>query len=137
MEAELVHLREELAEARGLREVAEKERQEAVRLLQEALRKAADNERGRETAVEDGVVNVENSDKDKDIVEHKTENGCEVAPNERLVNGSEKSGNCETNGLENAANDGSVSKCAAVREDMIERESLVSSSSSSFFADTL
>ena len=34
MEAELVHLREELTEARGLREVAERERQEAVRLLQ-------------------------------------------------------------------------------------------------------
>jgi len=123
LEAELVHLREELAEARGLREVAEKERQEAVRLLQEALRKAADNERGREAEAEDEVVKVENSD--KDIVEHKIENGCEVAPNERLVNGSEKSGNCETNGLENAANDGNVSKCVAVREDLIERESLV------------
>ena len=34
LEAELVHLREELTEARGLREVAERERQEAVRLLQ-------------------------------------------------------------------------------------------------------
>ena len=55
-----------------MREVAEKERQEAVRLLQEALRKAAENERGREAAVEDEVV-VENSGKDKDIVEHKTE----------------------------------------------------------------
>lgn len=130
LEAELVHLREELAEARGLREAAERERQEAVRLLQEALRKAAASEReaNNGVAVEDEVVNgsprtgQENSDKDK--VEHRTENGCEVAPNGCLVNGSEKSGTCESKGL---ANDASVSKCAVVseRQDLVEQQALV------------
>ena len=74
-----------------MREAAERERQEAVRLLQEALRKAAASEReaNNGVAIEDEVVNgsprpgQENSDKDK--VEHRTENGCEVAPNECLV----------------------------------------------------
>jgi len=127
LEAELVHLREELAEARGLREAAERERQETVRLLQEALRRAAACER--EPAVEDEVVagspRLAQENSDKEIVEHKTENGCEVAPNGRLVNGSEKSATCESNGLEN---DGSVSKCVAIaeRQDLVEREALVS-----------
>ena len=117
-----------------MREAAERERQEAVRLLQEALRKAAASEReaNNGVAVEDEVVNgsprlgQENSDKDK--VEHRTENGCEVAPNGCLVNGSEKSGTCESKGL---ANDASVSKCAVVseRQDLVEQQALVSQSS--------
>ena len=119
-----------------MREAAERERQEAVRLLQEALRKAAASEReataNNGVAVEDEVVNgsprtgQENSDKDK--VEHRTENGCEVAPNGCLVNGSEKSGTCESNGL---ANDASGSKCALVseRQDLVEQQALVSQSS--------
>ena len=136
LEAELVHLREELAEARGLREAAERERQETVRLLQEALRRAAACER--EPAVEDEVVagspRLAQENSDKEIVEHKTENGCEVAPNGRLVNGSEKSATCESNGLEN---DGSVSKCVAIAEkqDLVEREALVSPSQ--ILADTM
>lgn len=127
LEAELVHLREELAEARGLREAAERERQEAVRLLQEALRKAAANKIEEEAAVEDVLGSPRLAEENSDIVEHKSENGCEDAPNGRLVNGSQKSGTRESNGLENMANDESASKCVAVpeRQDLVEREALV------------
>jgi len=122
LEAELVHLREELSEALGLREAAERERQEAVRLLQEALRKADRNERPVE---DEGVAGSPRLlPENKDIVEHKTENGCEegASANGGLVNGSGKSGTCESNELPN-----DVSHCVALaeRQDMVERQALV------------
>ena len=125
MEAELVHLREELSEALGLREAAERERQEAVRLLQEALRKADKNERPVEDELVAGSPRL--APENKDIVEHKTENGCEegASANGGLVNGSEKSGTCESKELPN-----DVSNCVALaeRQDMVERQALVSPS---------
>ena len=125
LEAELVHLREELAEARGLREAAQRERQEAVRLLQEALRKADKNERAVDDEVAAGSPRLSPENSDKDIVEHKTENGCEEGASANLVNGSEKSETCESKGLANGA-----SNCVALadRQDMVERQALVSPS---------
>jgi len=122
LEAELVHLREELAEARGLREAAQRERQEAVRLLQEALRKADKNEKAIEDEMVAGSPRLSPENSDKDIVEHKTENGCEEGASANLVNGSEKSETCESKGL---ANDASNCVALADRQDMVERQALV------------
>ena len=126
MEAELVHLREELAEARGLREAAERERQEAVRLLQEALRKADKNERALDDEMVSGSPRLSPENSDKDIVEHKTENGCEGGASANLgLNGSEKSDTCESKEL---ANDASNCVALAERQDMVERQAVVSPS---------
>merc|ERR1711971_64159 len=98
------------------------ERQEAVRLLQEALRKADKNERPVDDEVVAGSLRL--APENKDIVEHKTENGCEegASANGGLVNGSGKSGTCESNELPN-----DVSHCVALaeRQDMVERQALV------------
>ena len=122
MEAELLHLREELAEARGLREAAERERQEAVRLLQEALRKAAEAKMVDSNGAGEGIeigksscqrLSEENSD--KDTFEHKNENGCEVAGNGFNV--------AEVDEGERK----DFSKCAERRRDPVEGQALVSS----------
>ena len=122
MEAELLHLREELAEARGLREAAERERQEAVRLLQEALRKAAEakmvdsNGAGEEKSSCQQRLSEENSE--KDTFEHKNENGCEVAGNGFNV--------AEVDEGERKISE-DFSKCAERRRDPVEGQALVSS----------
>ena len=121
MEAELLHLREELAEARGLREAAERERQEAVRLLQEALRKAAEakmvdsNGAGEEKS---SCQRLSEENSDKDTFEHKNENGCEVAGNGFNV--------AEVDEGERKISEDS-SKCAERGRDPVEGQALVSS----------
>ena len=125
MEAELLHLREELAEARGLREAAERERQEAVRLLQEALRKAAEakmvDSNGAGEGIEVGKSSCQRlaeENSDKDTFEHKNENGCEVAGNGFNV--------AEVDEGERKISE-DFSKCAERRRDPVEGQALVSS----------
>ena len=123
LEAELVHLREELAEARGLREAAERERQEAVRLLQEALRKAAEakmvDSNGEEIEVgKSSCQRLSEENSDKDTFEHKNENGCEVAGNGFNV--------AEVDEGERKISE-DFSKCAERRRDPVEGQALVSS----------
>ena len=122
MEAELLHLREELAEARGLREAAERERQEAVRLLQEALRKAAEakmvDSNGAGEGIEVGKSSCQRlSEENSDTFEHKNENGCEVAGNGFNV--------AEVDEGERKISE-DFSKCAERRRDPVEGQALVS-----------
>ena len=121
----MLHLREELAEARGLREAAERERQEAVRLLQEALRKAAEakmvdsNGAGEEIEIgKSSCQRLSEENSEKDTLEHKNENGCEVAGNGFNV--------AEVDEGERKISEDS-SKCAERRRDPVEGQALVSS----------